>query len=319
MEYLELYNKAKLALSEAYSVDELSAIIDQSEIIKHAAQIVKDDEMVQMATEIKLRAERRFGEVSRELEKAKGNQYKSASSIPLKKQVLSDVGVSEQMNHQFEKLAAIPEQEFEKALNTFKDEGKMSRKKLLDTANKQKRAKKITIPIMPEGVFNVIYADPPWKYSDSCEGGGIQSVGAIGHYPLMSIIELCEMKLPKIANNAVLFLWVTSPILEESFEVIKAWKFIYKASFVWDKIGHNMGHYNSVRHEFLLICTRGSYTPEEKKLYDSVQSIQKTKKHSEKPKEFREIIEKLYPNSNKIELFARIKHENWDAYGNEIL
>jgi N6-adenosine-specific RNA methylase IME4 len=113
-------------------------------------------------------------------------------------------------------------------------------------------------------------------------------------------------------------MWVTSPLLEECFPIIKAWDFKYKTSFIWDKVGHNMGHYNSVRHEILLVCTRGSCTPDNIKLYDSVQSVEKTDKHSEKPQIFREIIDTLYPNGNRIELFARDKHEGWESYGNEI-
>ncbi len=172
-------------------------------------------------------------------------------------------------------------------------------------------------PPLPKGTFNVIYADPPWKYGDACEGGGVQSVGAHKHYPLMTIAELCELDIDDLSGeDAVLFLWVTSPLLAECFEVIEAWGFKYKASFVWDKIKHNMGHYNSVRHELLLICTKGSFMPENKKLYDSVVSIERTK-HSEKPEKFREIIETLYPSGKKIELFARKQTKGWKPYGND--
>lgn len=161
-------------------------------------------------------------------------------------------------------------------------------------------------PDAPEGNFRIIYADPPWRYSDKL----IEEYGAAEHhYPTMSIKELCELKeekkLPKTTENAVLFLWVTSPFLDECIGVIEAWGFEYKTSFIWDKVKHNYGHYNSVRHEFLLICTKGSCTPDIPKLYDSVQTVERTEKHSEKPEEFREIIDTLYPNGNRIELFAR--------------
>jgi len=86
---------------------------------------------------------------------------------------------------------------------------------------------------------------------------------------------------------------------------------------VWDKVKHNFGHYNSVRHEFLLVCVRGSFTPENNKLFDSVVQVERTKEHSEKPEEFRNIIETLYPSANKIELFARKKIKGWSIWGNE--
>ncbi len=166
----------------------------------------------------------------------------------------------------------------------------------------------------PSGKYRVIYADPPWSYGDRLtEGYG----PAENHYPTMTIEELCALPVEESADdNAVLFLWVTSPLLEECFRIIRAWGFKYKASFVWDKVKHNMGHYNSVRHEFLLICTRGSCTPDVPKLFDSVQSIERTE-HSRKPEEFRRIIDTLYPHGRRIELFARRPAPGWEVWGNE--
>jgi len=171
------------------------------------------------------------------------------------------------------------------------------------------------IPETPSGKYRVLYADPPWKYGD----GLTEKYGpAKFHYPSMTITELCELPVKDIAeDNSVLFLWVTSPLLGECWPIIKAWGYKYKTSFVWDKIKHNMGHYNSVRHEFLLICTRGSCLPDIPELIDSVQSIERLE-HSQKPEEFRGIIDRLYPTGKRIELFAREEHEKWEAWGNEV-
>ena len=169
--------------------------------------------------------------------------------------------------------------------------------------------------------FRIIYADPPWSYNDKCEAGAVQSGGVeVRHYDVMSIDQLCDLPVEEITEkNSVLFMWVTSPLLDECFDVIKSWGFKYKASFVWDKVSHNMGHYNSVRHEFLLICTKGSCLPDEKKLIDSVQSIEKTNKHSQKPIEFMNIIDELYTHGDRIELFCReAQKENWFYWGNEV-
>jgi N6-adenosine-specific RNA methylase IME4 len=169
----------------------------------------------------------------------------------------------------------------------------------------------------PSGKFRIFYADPPWKYGDT-RNGLEGTTGAESHYPTMSIPELCALPIADLADeNAVLFLWVTSPLLFECAPMIKAWGFTYKTSFVWDKVKHNMGHYNSVRHEFLLVCTRGSCTPEHVKLFDSVQSVERTEKHSEKPQEFRTIIDTLYPSGKRLELFAREKHNAWEVWGNQ--
>jgi len=182
---------------------------------------------------------------------------------------------------------------------------------------KQKALPKPETPPLPDDIYNIIYADPPWKYSDELiEGYG----AAAHHYPQMSIEELSELKIKDISDkNSVLFLWVTSPFLDECWPIIRAWGFKYKSSFVWDKIKHNYGHYNSVRHELLLICTRGSFLPQNKILQDSVISIERSEKHSEKPELFRNIIDGMYPHGKRIELFARIElPEHWDGWGNEI-
>lgn len=165
--------------------------------------------------------------------------------------------------------------------------------------------------------YNIIYADPPWNYGD--KQNSKTRGGAIKHYSTMKIKDICSLPIKNILDeNCVLFLWVTSPLLEECFDVIKSWGFKYKSSFVWDKVLHNMGHYNSVRHEFLLICVKGKATPQTKKLLDSVVSIERTKKHSQKPNEFRQIIDFLYPTGNRIELFARQHADGWDCWGNEV-
>ena len=166
--------------------------------------------------------------------------------------------------------------------------------------------------------FRVIYADPAWNYNDKQDSP--QLGGAAKHYDTMSVKELSELPVNKISErNSVLFLWVTSPLLEDAFKVISAWGFKYKTSFIWDKIKHNMGHYNSVRHEILLVCTKGSCTPDNKKLYDSVQSIERNNNHSEKPIEFLNIIDDLYNYGNKLEMFCRtIKKDNWYGWGNEL-
>jgi len=193
---------------------------------------------------------------------------------------------------------------------------KIKETKNIKQAKRQIIAENVKIvPFTENGKYRIVYADPPWKYSNNMPEYFSEQAD---HYPLMAIEEICALPIKDIVeDNAVLFLWVTSPILEESFQVIKSWGFFYKSCFVWDKIKHNMGHYNSVRHEFLLIATRGSCLPDVPKLFDSVISIERTE-HSKKPEYFREIIDTIYPHGKRIELFARERVEGWDSYGNQL-
>lgn len=188
----------------------------------------------------------------------------------------------------------------------------------------KKRIETISVNELKVDIFNtkkkfrVIYADPAWSYNDKQDTP--QLGGAAKHYSTMTVEEICKLPVNQISEkDSVLFLWVTSPLLEDAFTVIKRWGFKYKTSFVWDKVKHNMGHYNSVRHEFLLIATKGSCTPDNKTLYNSVQTIERNDNHSEKPIEFLNIIDNLYNYGDKLEMFCRhIKKEKWYGWGNEI-
>lgn len=181
-----------------------------------------------------------------------------------------------------------------------------------------KLAKRLPPLPLPEGKYRVIYADPPWSYSDQLiDGYG----AATHHYTTMAVEELAALSVKDLATeNAVLFIWTTSPILDDAFEIIKAWGFDYKTSFVWDKVRHNYGHYNSVRHELLLLSTRGSCLPDVKTLHDSVIVLERTNEHSRKPEYFRQLIDELYtPNGlDRVELFARGSlPEHWIGWGHE--
>jgi N6-adenosine-specific RNA methylase IME4 len=171
------------------------------------------------------------------------------------------------------------------------------------------------------GKFRVIYADPPWNYSDQgVVGDSGTAYGKTGaHYDSMTTEQLCKMPIEAhTTKNAVLFLWVTSPMLNICWPVIEAWGFTYKTSIVWDKVLHNFGHYVSVRHELLLICTRGSCTPDRPTpMPDSVQTFRRGDVHSQKPEEFRQLIQQLYDGPY-LELFARMRTPGWSAWGNQV-
>ena len=196
--------------------------------------------------------------------------------------------------------------------------GRSSIKKVYNNIRSEERLTTNIATEWPEGKYRVIYADPPWSYGDERSGGSYG--GAVDHYNTMSLQELCDMPVANLAEkDAVLFLWVTAPMLmNEGNEVLKAWGFKYKAHFIWDKTNSFVGNYNTVQHELLLIATKGSCTPDNTQRFKSIQTIAKTKKHSEKPEEFRNIIETLYTYGNKIELFARKATEGWKVYGNEV-
>lgn len=179
--------------------------------------------------------------------------------------------------------------------------------------SKEKRLEVIKSMPWPDGKYRVLYADPPWSYDNS----GLDA-SAAKQYETMSTDDICAMPVRDMStDNAVLFMWGTSPLLPDALRVIEAWGFTYKTSIVWDKDRPNYGNYVSVQHEFLFIATRGACTPDIDTRPGSVLRIERTGRHSEKPAEFRAMIDSLYPNGPRIELFARTAAEGWDRWGNE--
>ncbi len=166
---------------------------------------------------------------------------------------------------------------------------------------------------LPEGKYEVILADPPWKYDFSKD-----STDSIEyHYPTMILEEIKNLKVPS-ADNAVLFLWATAPKLKEALEVMESWGFKYKTCAVWDKEWIGMGYWFRGQHELLLVGIKGKFSPPpEKRRFSSV-IREKRREHSRKPEKVYEIIEAMFPQNTKLELFARNKREGWEAWGNEI-
>jgi N6-adenosine-specific RNA methylase IME4 len=162
--------------------------------------------------------------------------------------------------------------------------------------------------------FPIIYADPPWRFENRMS----DTRRIENHYPTMALEEICALEVAELSTpDAVLFIWSPASILDECIEVITAWGFEYKTCVVWvkDKIG--MGFYVRNQHELLLIATRGSPPmPAEDDRASSVIHAPRTE-HSEKPAEFYELIETMYPELPKIELFARAARDGWERWGNQ--
>lgn len=299
------------AMIEKANTAQLKEIISRAESLRvYAEQAKKGLEIQNQCAEIKLRAERRIGERLREEVKPGNPQLSHGSTIGLE-----ELGIDRHDSSRWQAVASLPEKEFEKHIKEVQESNEeLTTVGVIKLARELRGATgKKNPPPLPEGKFNVIYADPPWKYNDELiEGYG----AATHHYPVMAIEELCRLEVPS-ADNSVLFLWVTSPLLEDSFEIVNTWGFQYKTSFVWDKVKHNFGHYNSVRHELLLVCIKGQFPPVAKKLYDSVITEERSARHSQKPKVVYEIIETLYPNGKYLELFSRTKRDGWKMWGNE--
>lgn len=213
-----------------------------------------------------------------------------------------------------------------KAIEFSKSEDPTERyvKRALRECNKEDRIKRIDEVIKNNkklGVnkYPIILADPPWKYSS-----GTTDPRRIieNHYPTMDLEEICDMDIGnKIASdNAVLFLWATSPLIKEALQVMEAWGFKYKSQFIWNKERLGMGYWARGQHELLLIGIKGNPPrPLSSVVAPSIINEKRTQ-HSVKPVKVYEIIENYYPGLQKIELFARHRYNrNWSIWGNQLL
>jgi N6-adenosine-specific RNA methylase IME4 len=160
--------------------------------------------------------------------------------------------------------------------------------------------------------YGVIYADPPWPY-DIVRW---KSRDIKNHYSTMTIEDICNLKVPS-ADDSILYLWATAPKLPEAFKVMEAWEFKYRTCAVWNKETMGLGTWFRIQHELLLVGVKGNPSAPNRSLRKrSIFNIKRLK-HSQKPQEFRDLINYWYPNEEKIELFAREHDVGWSVFGNE--
>lgn len=171
---------------------------------------------------------------------------------------------------------------------------------------------------LPSKRYGVILADPEWRFEPYSRETGMDRA-ADNHYPTNSIEVISQRDIASIAaDDCVLFLWATVPMLLGALEVMKAWGFEYKSHAMWDKVHIGTGYWFRNRHELLLVGTRGSIpAPAMGDQFQSVITIAR-KEHSAKPDQFLEMIEQYFPTLPKIELNRRgPARPGWDAWGNE--
>lgn len=169
----------------------------------------------------------------------------------------------------------------------------------------------------PDKKYYVVYADPPWSYSNKKTGGSMTS-GSAQKYPTMTLQEIKDLPIADITDkDGLLFLWATVPMLPEAMDTLNAWGYKYKTAHFWIKLGRlGMGFWFRVNVEILLVGVRGQVKPF--RLTERNHFSAKPEKHSEKPEYYRQLIEKTVGDVPKIELFARQKTPGWDVWGNEV-
>ena len=188
-------------------------------------------------------------------------------------------------------------------------------------------------PKLPDRKFDIIYADPPWHYNGKLQydksGKGKETIdlskkifisSSDFKYPTLKIGELMKLPVKKIAKpDCLLFMWATNPHLAQAVRLGEGWGFEYKTvAFIWDKMSHNPGQYTLSNCELCLVFKKGKI-PKPRGARNIRQLIRSPRrKHSEKPPEVMQGIEKMFPDQDRVELFARKKVKGWAAWGLDI-
>lgn len=177
------------------------------------------------------------------------------------------------------------------------------------------------VEMRPSGGFQMIMADPPWQFAH-WSAKGITGKSAEGQYACQGLDWIKSLPVGDVlaADNCVLWLWATNPMLPQAMDVLGAWGFTYKTGGHWvkrtkhGKLAFGTGYIFRCAGEPYLIGTRGK-----PKTSRSVRSVIEgpLRDHSRKPDEAFAAAEKLMPNVPRIELFSRQPRDGWAIWGNE--
>lgn len=176
----------------------------------------------------------------------------------------------------------------------------------------------------PNKKYNIIYADPPWKYNSLANHKTRFRGGACGHYQLLSMSQIRELPVPKLADtNCALFMWCTFPYLKEQIQLFDYWGFKYRTcGFNWLKLNpkngkpfFGVGYYTKSNTEVCLLGIKGRLKPVSNRVSQVI--IAPRREHSRKPDEVRSKIVELFGDLPRIELFSRQKTPGWDVWGND--
>lgn len=322
-------DSANKLLSEAVTIQQAKNIVD----IAHAAEVFAKrqklgEDAVRYATDIKIHALRKLGEMLKATERnkgAKGSTITSSGREPVKDDAptLAELGIDKKVSMMAQRIASFTDDEVEQVargvvtLTQVQRYAKDKERALYrnENARRVNQAESIDELIKVGGLFSTIVIDPPWDWGD--EGDISQFGRADPTYKTMGIDELILLPVEKLADkDAHLYLWITNRSLPKGFELIKAWGFRYITCLTWCKPSIGMGNYFRGSSEQILFGVRGSLSLARHDV-GTWFSAPRGKLHSEKPDHAYEMIESCSPGPY-IDLFSRRKRDGWVSWGADV-
>jgi|LakMenEpi03Aug12_release.lakeMendotaPanAssembly.Ray.scaffolds.fasta_scaffold258258_2 N6-adenosine-specific RNA methylase IME4 len=324
-------SEAHKALTAAKTLDDVLQIRDQAEALRVYIKAASDSlDAANMAAEIKLRAERKAGQMLTAMEKPKGGRPSKTADIlsgVSATKSLDDLGVTEKQSSRWQREAMVPEEAFVEYMTSCVQRGseitqagllKIAAKSAVEEAaasldDYESGAVSNLHDLIGRGLkYGCIYADPPWAYSNKATRANVEDT----YKSTMSVDEICQEPVSQLAaDDCHLHLWTTNAFLFDAKRVMEAWGFEYKSCFVWVKPQMGIGNYWRVSHEFMLLGIRGK--PEFRRRDCMSWGKFDRTAHSKKPRDVRRLIESV-SRGPYLELYGREAVDNWMVYGNEV-
>lgn len=314
---LALVDSGRAELARAVAAGDpasIAAVVNRADAIRYLSKKAKlAIEAVNAAAQLKTDAEWNAGRMLRDAKEA--GQYG-----PGKPPTLGVLDVTTQDAHRWQDMSRVDRSEIDAYYKSQAEkQAEIASSAIAHMGARVRRMEKITdrqstyveIPVDDRPV-PVVYADPPWRYEFAVS----DSRKIENQYPTMTTEQIAAVD-PAPEEDAVLFMWVTSPKLRDGLQIMEAWGFAYRTSMVWVKPQIGMGYYARSQHEFLLIGTLGSLpAPLPENRPSSVIDGRRTE-HSAKP-DLRPVLNAMYPGLWKREMFSRRPAEDlWLVHGNE--
>ena len=347
---LTVYDKACALVAEAKTIDEARDVMDRANAVRIYAKQAKNRTLELDALEIRLRAERRMGQIITQQKEGVGldpggRPSKSNLDEPDEDEdsqrafgTLSDLGISRDLSSRSQKMALLDEDSFEDYLAEVRDDGLAGVQRatarllkrvggdggLAANPDPEGRAAASLDELIQAGTkFATISMDPPWSFKTYSDKGKDRSPEQ--HYPTMSYDELAALPIPELmAENGVLHLWTSWPLLAQAFNLLSHWGLHYSTcGLLWIKTKRDgseglftgMGYWSRSNSEFTLLATRGHPVRLGKDVHQVI--IAPVMEHSRKPEEAASRMERLSPGPY-LEMFARRTRPGWTVWGNEI-
>ena len=250
----------ELALANAEHVEDVKEIRDKAEAVRtYAERAGLGLERQNAAAEIRLRAERRAGEMLAKMALHGGDRRGADAG---ERVTLTDLGVSKDQSARWQKLARVSAGDFDAHVTAVKERGEeLTTAGLLRLAKPARRRTAKAEPadedapdagvvetlaeLIDSGVkFGCLYADPPWPEEEVGDG---PTVGELSALPVGVLA----------ADEAQLHLWTPDRHLFSALGMLHAWGFEYAGTFAWCKPGGSPGRPWRPAHDLLLCGVRG--------------------------------------------------------------